>query len=279
MAIQMKPTSYFDPNGYFFSASQCDQFDRCKKSWWYDKFSSVKPNNIEFFPFEYGNYVHDMLEACLEEKRDDWRINKMYDYMTTHPRSTKVNEYLGKNSINYFIENGLVPRFKNLENVTQSCEISLGVKAPDNWFDEGYLDTFRQYYPNVEFIGFRGKIDYYGKDLKDGLIKIIDWKTGKPRKYKMKSYGEQVSQYAYLFNAHGYDFDAVSLYFVDEKEEISIDPDIDIGETLIKDKLTRIIKYIQYQKDYPKNRSTDCNICRYGLKCHKEDNVVLQMWG
>ena len=278
MQIQMKPTSYYDKTGYFFSSSQSDQFDGCKRQWEYSKFTNLEPHDLEFFPFQYGTFVHNLLEYCMEPSREDWRKNRIYEYLAKNPKSDKINQQLSKYSIMNFVEKGLIPRFVNLENAKQSCEIELGVKAPDDWFDEGYLDPFLKHYPNVNFIGFRGKIDYYGRDLKDNKIKVIDWKTGKPRSYKMKSYEEQVSQYAYLFYAHGYEFDGVSLYFVDAKEEVVINPDAEKGEMLIKDKLTRHIKWIQNNKYFPKNRSSNCDICQYNLKCHKEDNLVLQMW-
>lgn len=274
----MTPTSYYDKYGYFFSSSQSDQFDGCKKKWEYDKFSNVQPHKMNFFPFEYGTYVHDMLEHTLEAKKDNVRKSRMFDYISRNPRSAKVNTHMGRNEVMFHIENVMIPRFQALENAKQTCEIELGVKAPEDWFREGYLDAFLPHYPNVNFIGFRGKIDFYGKDMKDGKIKIIDWKTGKPRGYKMKSYEEQVAQYSYLFYAHGYEFDEVSLYFVDAREEIQISSDVEKGEDLIRTKLKRHINWLQDNTVFPKTVSQDCNICQFNLKCQKNDSVVLQMW-
>lgn len=278
MQVQMTAVQYNDPFGYFFSSSQSDTFEKCKKQWEFDKLSYTPSHDLEFFPFEYGGYVHDMLEYSMEESVQKLRVQRLYDYIAEHPRTPKISQQLGKYSVLDHAENNLIPRFTNLQGVTKSCEIELGVRAPDNWFNEGYMDKFKPFYPDLQYIGFRGKVDYYGYDQDEKVIKVIDWKTGKPRSYKMNQYHEQVSQYGYMFYVHGFEFDEVSLYFVDAQEELKINPDIERGEWLIHDKLKNNVNWLQENSFFPKSRSPECKTCKFNLKCYKEDSVALQLW-
>lgn len=275
-----KPVDYKSKDIFLISTSQADKYKECKKKWMLNYYQKILGEELDFYPFKYGNFVHGILEGLMNRKIED-RTSALYDLLNYEdfpvPDSFVTKFYK-------FISNveSLLVKYKNI--VSNSCELPLAIAAPMDWFHKDFSSALKNVMlPSKEFrsfsgFGYRGKIDYYGEDIETGEKCLVDFKTGRLSVKRKDKYEQQVFKYQVLGEVNGLKVDSVRIEFIEGEfvydRVLKYNANYDYGEKFIKKDLKIISKALMKEpipKNFPKKKSENCSTCQYAPFCLVEE--------
>ncbi len=287
--MECVPISYDDTTTYFVSNTQKGSLKRCPQKWEWGYYSRKKAEKVFTKPFDFGNYSHSVMENLMQLEH-----GRRKEFISDHIE-TVGNVYdsyrrrLMKSTLSI---NDRLIRYDAISN-TPSTEVRVGVRAPDSWFPVGYkkfLSRISGKEDQLDGIGFRGIVDYYGMDMITGQKTLVDWKSSKWSKKWGGDYLDQLEYYCYVAHINGWTVDEARLEFFEVsnikkkgKKEIRdvdatkiIKPNIKYGRGLLYNILNDTVKALQRAhegKPFKAIQSRECMSCGFNAGCLKSDIV------
>jgi len=279
----LKSVDYNSLDTYLISQSQVTKVRTCMRQWLYNYRIRLLGEEIDFYPFKYGNFIHELLEQIMQKNIEN-RVPALYNFLNTTDQNVPSN-FLNK--LYKIIDNieKLSHKYKNI--TANPCELPIAISAPFDWFDEKLETILSKVYIKrgdvryFDSFGFRGKIDYYGEDTETGEKCLIDFKTGGKRidSKQQTKYKHQVFGYEVLGVVNGLKVDSLRLEFIEGDKEhnrvLTFDPNYDYGKKVVKKLLVDVANALVLTPKthaFPKTDDfSNCNACQYAPFCLAEE--------
>lgn len=219
-----------------YSFSKLNTFVNCPKRFEYKYVKKEKEGRCDRSALERGSAIHEMFEHHEKNKE---------------PKQSKYTKDFKKALVSKSVQNIK----KHLETPKNTCrEVSFGLTPEFTPCDYNSKDAL-----------FRGKIDLVY--VHEGMLELIDYKTGKPKSQKYQSYDQLLLYSIYFFQRYNtlqklkvsyvyVDHDVVNSFVVDK--------------TIIhkwKHHFLEIVNDIETAKEFLPNHSRLCHWCPFEEKC------------
>jgi len=176
-----------------------------------EKFFEIDPTILDEqnYKKELASYLSNLFEAC-------WRTKSIELDKVTKSPDQKLEFY---NDSKMMLGNWLSDFFDRMTKTGKPFVEAFNIVKPAAVEEKLACDELK----------VRGFVDVIEDD--NGIIKLVDYKTGKPKNKITKEYRLQLGIYALLYKQkHGKAPDKVSIWFLKDKELV-----VDVDEALLKD--------------------------------------------
>lgn len=230
-----------------YSYSKISRYLRCPRSYYYHYIEQIKVSFQDTPIFEKGRYIHHIIEHYpklpkFEFKFKDTLEQKQFyeDYILSFIKTNKKMNLL------------LSPKM-------------LRFREKTFFIDENFQEVATK-----DLALFEGTIDYIGEH-KDTIL-LVDWKTGQSQTYASL---DQLKFYSlYIFNKFPEINNLKVMLFFVEQNVLKIESITRDYYEEIKIKYLNIVKQIEKDTEYLRNKTKDCVNCEFYNNC-KPFNIKL----
>jgi len=287
------PIEYDAENTYLVSNSQYITGEDCKKKWNMKYYHRKKGETVRFFPFDYGNLVHPVMEKTMMLPSGQ-RMTKIYEFGMD--MSSNYPQKFQKKLIKALPT--MSQRVLRYDSVTpeRSTELKTAFRAPSHWFNPKLYEALKTRKIAVggddqsfDHFGFRGIIDYYGFETKSNDIVALDWKSGKYKAKYVKKYIKQINSYGFSGAVNNMIPKKLVIEFVEMETNLNnhnvvIPFDFEVAKAHIKHTLQTISNYIiQSYVDVKFGKplityegNNPCEVCEFAPHCKLNDNPLMR---
>ena len=222
-----------------FSYSRISMFERCPKKYEYRYITKFEIPDNDNMIFEKGRYIHAILEHYPELPEFEFKY-----------KDNKVKRLYFLNEISHLCKHDNKIKYLLSKDVMYERELKFHL-------NESLLNSDE----NDSYVN--GIIDYVGKT--DDKIILVDWKSGKSRKYASF---EQLKLYSiWAFNTFP-DINIVKAFLIFVEQNIFVYEEITRDECeLIKNNLKFKLNDIEKTTSFCKKVKEDCQYCDYRTDC------------
>jgi len=216
-----------------YSFSKISVYENCPRQFKYKYIDKLPTAPKDMTPLLKGSAVHNILENY--PNKGTHKLQEKYQFI--------VDEFLDSDYKKLF-------DYPNLREQAIALDDTLSPK------------------PYGKNVLFRGYIDYMC--FIDGILHIIDWKTGKLKDLKYQNFNQLLFYSIYMFKKYPkVNQIKIRYVYIEHKLENSILLDRKYLSKYINDLIT-IIDKIENEKTFPKNKQVLCNWCDYQEFCNND---------
>lgn len=218
-----------------YSYSKISTYNQCNRKFKYNFIDKAPKSKTDITALLKGGAVHSILEN--------------YPNSSTHKYAPKYN-YVAEN----FLKTELAKKYL-LVNSTREFYFGLTPSlTPTKYSDKSAI--------------FRGSVDYIC--IIDGILNLIDWKTGKSKEEKYQDFDQLLFYAIYFFSTYpNIDKIRISYVYVEHDHENDIVLDRKYLDNYTNQLLSNINK-IETEEIFEKSKSYLCNYCDFKEHCDSQ---------
>lgn len=217
---------------YPLSFSTLNLHQQCPRKYKYSKIDKIDPGYRDMTPLLKGGAVHSNLENYPNPGTH--KLSSQYSYITERFSQSDIGK-------------------KYLEITKPINELKFGLDRNLKEVDYSSKDAM-----------LRGIIDRIC--VIDGVLNVIDWKTGKYRDEKFQDYNQLILYAVFLFNKYNIEKIRVSYVYVEHDLENSVVLERKYLEKY-ENTILNLINQLENDKEFNKNVSRLCDWCEYKEHC------------